>query len=133
MPFDWPDYLTIADELSKRTTEEACLRTAISRTYYYVYHLARQRLLDNEFIIVRGGDTHKQVWEKYQGDADHRCKKLNDLAKILHDKRKQADYDNPYAGRIDAEFPALITLAKKFATDLNALEKRLPVNRGIKA
>ena len=132
MPFDWPEYLTLADELSRRT-EEACLRTAISRTYYYVYHLARQRLIENDFIIIRGGDTHKQVWEKFQGDADNRCKKLNDLAKILHDKRKQADYDNPYGGRIEAEFPALLEIAKKFANDLNALEKRLPVNRGVRS
>jgi hypothetical protein len=132
MPFDWPEYLTLADELSRRT-EEACLRTAISRTYYYVYHLARQRLIENDFIIIRGGNTHKQVWEKFQGDADNRCKKLNDLAKILHDKRKQADYDNPYGGRIEAEFPALLEIAKKFANDLDALERRLPVNRGVRS
>jgi hypothetical protein len=131
MPFEWPEYLTLAEELSKRT-EESCIRTAISRTYYYVYHLARQRLIDNQFVIVRGGDTHKQVWEKFQGDADHRCRKLNDLGKILHDKRKHADYDNPYSGRIEAEFPTLLEMAKRFAADLANLEARLPVNRGVK-
>lgn len=131
MAFDWPDYLNLADELSKRT-EEACLRTAISRSYYYIYHLARQRLQENRFVITRGEGTHKQVWEKFEGDADFRCKKLYDLAKILHDKRKQADYEISYP-RIESEFPAILDRTKKFAMDLAALDKRLPVNRGIKA
>jgi hypothetical protein len=74
-PFSWPDYLTLANELSIRS-EEYCLRTAISRTYYFVYHLARQRILDNGFPIE---------------------------------------------------------MAQKFATDLNQLERRLPVNLGIRA
>jgi uncharacterized protein (UPF0332 family) len=129
MPFDWPDFLTLADDLSKRQ-EESCLRTAISRAYYFIYHLARQRIIDNQFMIVRQGDTHKQVWEKFEWDPDPRCQRLHSLAKKLHDKRKQADYDIPYP-KIEGEFPALIELAQRFADELNRLDKRLPVNRGV--
>jgi len=128
MAFDWPDFLTLADELSQRP-EEGCMRTAISRSYYYVYHLARQRIIANQFPLVRGGDTHKQVWEKFENDPDYRCKKLYELAKKLHDKRRQADYELIYP-RIEGEFPAVLELARRFAADLNALEERLPVNRG---
>src|SRR5579859_5246477 len=128
MPFDWPEYLALAEELSKRE-EESCVRTAISRAYYFVYHLARQRLIDNGFVIAPGVPTHKQVWEKFQSSPDFRCRKLHDLGRILHDKRNQADYDNPYRGRIESESPALLESAKKFASDLEALEKRLPVVR----
>lgn len=131
MAFEWRDYLTLADELSRREGE-ACLRTAISRSYYYIYHLARQRLHDNQFIIIRGEGTHKQVWEKFENDADFRCKKLYELAKVLHDKRNRADYELPYA-RIGSEFPAILERARRFAEDLAALDKRLPVNRGVKA
>ena len=131
MAFDWPDYLKLADELSKRT-EEACLRTAISRSYYYIYHLAKQRLDENQFIIVRGEGTHRQIWEKFEVEADFRCKKLYDLAKILLDKRKRADYEVPYA-KIESEFPIILELARKFAKDLADLDKRLPKNRGVKA
>lgn len=128
-PFQWSDYFDLADELSKRG-EESCLRTAISPAYYYIYHLARQRILDNHFPIVRQGDTHKQVWEKFERDPDPNCQKLYSLAKKMHDKRKQADYDIPYP-RIDGEFPAIIELAQRFADDLGRLDKRLPVNRGV--
>ncbi len=127
--FDWSDYFTLANELSKRP-EEYCLRTAISRAYYYIYHLARQRIIDNRFPFARHGDTHKQVWEKFESDPDPSCQKLYTLAKRIHDKRKQADYDIPYP-RIAGEFPAVIELAQRFAQDLNRLDRRLPVNRGI--
>ncbi|HEX3438097.1 MAG TPA: hypothetical protein VHT24_15115 [Pseudacidobacterium sp.] len=127
--FDWPDYLTLADELSKRT-EEYCLRTAVSRAYYYIFHLARQRIIDNRFPISRDGYSHKQIWEKFENDPDPRCQKLYTTAKKIHDKRKQADYDIPYP-RIEGEFPAVIELAQRFAQELANLDQRLPVNRGI--
>jgi hypothetical protein len=130
-PFDWPDFLTLAEELAMRP-EEHCLRTAISRVYYYAYHLARQRVVDNEFVITKFEDSHKQVWEKFGGSPDFQCRKLYDLAQILKDKRRQADYEANFP-RIASEFPGIVNTAKKFATDLNALEKRLPVNRGVRA
>ena len=37
MPFDFAAYLTLAEELKQRT-DEASLRTAISRVYYAVFH-----------------------------------------------------------------------------------------------
>ena len=40
-PFDWIGYFTLADELSRRA-DEASLRSAMSRAYYYVYQLALQ-------------------------------------------------------------------------------------------
>jgi len=67
--FDWADYLKLAEELATRT-EEHCLRTAISRAYYYAYHLGRERVMNNDFPMVRGGDTHKQVWEKFSNSPD---------------------------------------------------------------
>jgi hypothetical protein len=128
--FSWPDYFTLAKELSVRT-EEYCLRTAISRAYYYVYHLARQRIEDNQFTIARGENSHRQVWEKFEMDPDPRCQRLYVTAKKIHDKRKQADYDNPYP-RIEGEFPAVIEMAQRFAQDLSRLDRRLPVNRGVR-
>ena len=130
-PFDWPDFLTLADELSRRP-EEACLRTSISRAYYYIYHLGRQRVLDNGFIVNHYGDSHRQVWEKFENDPTPDCKKLAILANQLKDKRQRADYDKPYV-RIADEFPAVIEIARKFATDLARLNARLPVNRGVHA
>jgi uncharacterized protein (UPF0332 family) len=129
-PFSWSDYLTLANELSARS-EEYCLRTAISRIYYYVYHLARQRIVDNQFPIARGENSHRQIWEKFESDPDMRCQKLYHLAKKIQDKRKQADYDIPYP-KIEREFPALLEMAERFARDLKQLDQRLPANRGVR-
>jgi hypothetical protein len=96
------------------------------------YHLARQRIVDNQFPIARGANSHRQIWEKFENDPDPRCQKLYLTAKKIQDKRKQADYDIPYS-KIEGEFPAVIEMAQRFAQDLNRLDQRLPVNRGVKS
>jgi hypothetical protein len=103
----------------------------MSRVYYYAYHLARQRVIDNEFFIAPGGDSHKQIWEKFRDSTDNDCKKLYLLAEKLKDKRQRADYDDHFP-RIEGEFPIVITMAKQFAKDLDQLNPRLPVNRGVR-
>lgn len=130
MAFDWSTLLALAEELCHRD-EEAAQRTAISRSYYYVYHLGRRRILDNGFPFSRGVDTHKQVWEKFGNDPDPRCQSLKALAKILQDKRSRADYEDEYA-KLTEDCTAVLEMAKQFATKLNALDKRLPVNRGVR-
>jgi uncharacterized protein (UPF0332 family) len=117
--FDWSDYFKLASELATRP-EERCLRTAISRAYYYVYHLARKRVLDNRFHVIPGGDSHKQVWEKFDASPEPDCKKLYSLALRLKDKRQQADYNATYP-RIQDEFPAILELTKEFADRLAKL------------
>jgi hypothetical protein len=42
MPFDWNDFLTLAEELAARD-DQASKRTAISRAYYSVFHAANAR------------------------------------------------------------------------------------------
>jgi hypothetical protein len=123
--------LTLADELAKRA-EEACLRTAISRAYYYAYHLGRQRIIENQFVIVSGGDSHKQVWEKFESSPNWECKKLALIAGKLKDKRQRADYDKMFP-RIADELETVLDMARRFAAELGRLDARLPANRGIRA
>lgn len=129
-PFDWADFLKLADELAGRQ-EEYCLRTAIGRAYSFVYHLARRRILDNNFIIVPGGDSHKQVWEKYDNSPEPECKKLYSMAKGLKEKRERADYNLSYA-RIEDDIPEVLDIARSFAERLHKLNPRLPVNKGVR-
>ena len=56
-PFGWSEYLNLAMELGARK-DEASLRSAISRAYYYVYHLALERARSNGFTFVIGGYIH---------------------------------------------------------------------------
>ena len=45
----------LAEELGQRT-DEASLRSALSRAYYFVYHLALQRAEANNRLSKAGGD-----------------------------------------------------------------------------
>ena len=51
--FNWSGYLQLAEELGKRS-DEASLRSALSRAYYYVYHLALERAEANDFKPIPG-------------------------------------------------------------------------------
>ncbi len=110
-PFDWPDYFTLADELSKRT-EEHCQRTAVSRAYYYIFHLARQRIINNRFPISRQGDSHRQIWEKFENDPDPRCQKLYTIAKKIHDKLGNKLTTTSLIQRLKANFQPCLNLLK---------------------
>jgi uncharacterized protein (UPF0332 family) len=129
-PFDWSDYFKLAGELAKRT-EDSCRRTAIGRAYYYVFHLARKRIEANGFTLFPGGDSHKQVWEKFSGSAEADCKKLGEIAKRLKEKRQRADYDDFYA-RLGDNVPAVLADAQDFAYRLARLPSRLPANIGVR-
>ena len=128
-PFNWSAYQSLATELAKQT-EEAALRSAVSRAYYYAYHIARARLMDNGFALLPGQDSHKQVWEKFSSSADFGCRKLAEKAKRLKDKRQTADYD-PYFARIEQDGPALVDLATQISTDLANIHPDLPRNLGV--
>lgn len=123
-PFDWTGYYTLADELAKRA-DEASLRSAISRAYYYVYQLALKRAETNGFKARPDEGVHKQLWRNFNASPDPGCRKLGEIANRLMDKRLMADYRSIYP-RISDEVPAMLTDARKFATGLGALDARFP-------
>ena len=43
MPFDWNEFLTLAKALSRAVSDEASLRSAVSRSYYSAFKLAMER------------------------------------------------------------------------------------------
>lgn len=123
-PFDWTGYYTLARELAGRA-DEASRRSAISRAYYYVYHLALARASRNGFQLIEGEPSHKQLWRNYSDSPDHGCRKLAEIAKRLKEKRERADYNRFYP-RIDDEISELIIVAQDFADRLVALPARFP-------
>lgn len=96
MPFDWNEYATLAEELSKRDNE-ASLRTAISRIYYSTYHAARAYLLDEGIPLSISDSSHKIVWNGYR-NMGGTCRSVGVNGERLLDNRKKADYDNDIKG-----------------------------------
>jgi uncharacterized protein (UPF0332 family) len=123
MRFDWSGYLTLAGELAERS-DEASLRSALSRAYYYVYHLALLRAQTNGFTFTEGG-MHAQLWRTYSGSPDAACTKLGQIADRLREKRTRADYEDLYP-RITEDAQTVVADAQDFVERLNKLDKRFP-------
>lgn len=123
-PFDWNEYHTLAQELL-RGPGEARFRSSISRAYYFVYHIAKQRLLDNQFVFPDRKDAHAQVWEKYSAFPHHECAKLAEIAKRLKEKREKADYDDLFP-RVDKDAAEALKMAYDFSRRLSQLDTRYP-------
>jgi uncharacterized protein (UPF0332 family) len=123
-PFDWSAYLQLANELAKRQ-DEASIRSALSRAYYYVYHLALLRAQANGFNTVSGEGTHKQLWRNYSASPEPDCQKLAEIAARLKEKRERADYQQIY-NRIADDVSGILADAQDFADRLHRLNIRYP-------
>ncbi|MBM3253946.1 MAG: HEPN domain-containing protein [Candidatus Omnitrophica bacterium] len=97
MGFDWKLYIQLADELItyQRTAsfQEAYLRTAISRSYYGVFCIARN-FLTTKGISIPPINTHKFVREQYLSSQDKVERKIGDSLNRLWRRRKDADYED---------------------------------------
>lgn len=125
--FSWDQYLAVAEELAKNT-DEATLRTAINRAYYYTLHLARQRLATNGFHFDPSVGSHIQVWDPFTSNPDAQIKAIGTLGTTLKGKRVHADYkDAPYV-RIQDDVKTVMATAKQFAAKLAQLPSHLPRN-----
>ena len=97
MNFDWSLYIQLADELisHQKTPDllEAYLRTAISRSYYGVFCIARNSLVSRGATIPKV-DTHKFVRDKYWKSPNRAEKKIGKDLLELWRERKDADYED---------------------------------------
>lgn len=91
--FDWDEFLNLAKELEQKS-DEASLRTAISRIYYAVYWKARIKLEKEGFIIKesRGKGSHEQVWDEYSNRTGITNKAIYRSGDELKKNRIKADY-----------------------------------------
>jgi hypothetical protein len=123
-PFDWSEYLKLAQQLAARN-EEACLRSSLSRAYYYVYNLALIRAEQNGFVSIQGQSTHGQLWRLFSQSPEPECIYLGQIALRLKEKREKADY-SPIYRRIEDELPQVLLEAQDFAARLGRLAPRHP-------
>jgi hypothetical protein len=130
VPFDWVEYYNAAVELAQRP-DEAYQRTAISRAYYFVYHLGLQRAEANNFKSVRGESTHNQLWRIFTGSPEYACRQLGEIAMRLKEKRERADYRDVFL-RVSDEVPNVLADTQAFAEGLRGLPARHPDPRSVR-
>ena len=122
--FDWSEYLKLAQELASRK-EEGCLRSSLSRAYYYVYNLALARAERNGFVSRQGESTHGQLWRLFSQSPQPECVNLGQIALRLKERREKADY-RPVYRRIEEDVPQVLADAQDFAMRLGSLAPRHP-------
>lgn len=93
--FDWAEYLHLADNLLGQTNE-AALRSAISRAYYATYNKALEKLLD-EGQMSRSDPTepqkHKAIWDLYRMSSERSRQQIGLDGDRLRKSRTSADYN----------------------------------------
>src|SRR5437016_3862492 len=95
--FDWSQYLILAEDLGGRS-DEAALRSAISRAYYAAYNMVRSFCGTSGIPIIDTGNLHKDLWDAFLRRGGRTFAKVHDKGQRLRRKRTKADYDSEVSG-----------------------------------
>lgn len=119
MSFDWSAYWALAKELAART-DEASLRSSVSRAYYSAYHSALNAV---ELNVEGIRDSHKTVVEYYERAANSTMRGIANRLAGLHRDRLNADYRaNPSCTVAKAD--AVLMKAKRIVDDVEGIPER---------
>lgn len=124
MAFNWAEFFSLAEQLS-RSTDEASRRTAISRAYYFVFHVADDRAKANNYRRPEDGTTHSSLWSYYERNNNADCKRIAFIGRRLHDRRVRADYKGDF-NRIGEEMAQILIDAKRCADFVRKLPSQYP-------
>jgi uncharacterized protein (UPF0332 family) len=126
MSFIWNDYLTLAKTLSQ-STDDASLRTAISRAYYCVFNLSLSKAKRNEFRPKDDASSHEQLWSLYgrNTEIDRVCGRISAIGGRMKRRRVNADYRLFYNHLAD-EAKDVLADAEEFISLLGQLPPDLP-------
>lgn len=98
MNFDWEDFLKVAEILHEGASEgslhEAMYRIAISRAYYAVFCIARNRKLAEGLKISHTDNPHELVINAYKGSENHYERLIGNELSRLRKWRNRADYED---------------------------------------
>lgn len=124
MAFEWTEFSNLAERLA-RSADEASQRTAISRAYYFAFHVANDRAIANNYRRPEDGTTHNSLWSHYERNSNAECRRIAFLGKRLHERRVRADYKESY-DRIGDEMAQVLIDAKRCADIVRQLPSQYP-------
>ncbi|MEO5355869.1 MAG: HEPN domain-containing protein [Nitrospirae bacterium YQR-1] len=97
MIFKWSEYIELSEQLinngESSDIKSAYYRTSISRSYYGVYCIAKDKVEEYLGDKVPKGDSHTFVHDKFNYSSGRIAKKIGLDLQRLHIERKKADYD----------------------------------------
>lgn len=127
MAFDWSEYLTLAQELPKKSSSpgsmEAKLRSAISRAYYAAYCKSRNymRGKDKKYFPAHKVNKHKFVKDHFLNDSDKARKSVGVNLDRLREERNKADYNDCFEGNLVNTAQKSIDQAQRLLSKLSIL------------
>jgi hypothetical protein len=126
MPFNWDEYLTLAEQLAQNN-DEASKRASVSRAYYSAFNEAMARAEKN-CGPKQGGNSHDWCWNRYifTVDPTGNCYDLANKGNRLKGMRVRADYDASDIPRIDDFVQKALRSARDLKGRLNALDGKFP-------
>jgi len=92
MSFDWKEYVKLAEELSENQNE-AHLRSAISRAYYGVFCISRNKKAFKNYKLKKGENIHWMVINAYKNSPNYNDELAGKYLDELRKNRNNADYD----------------------------------------
>jgi hypothetical protein len=110
------DFMQTALRLS--AGDEANKRSAVSRAYYCVYHLAQQFIVSCGVVLSKSTPQHEPVSRCLQHSGEEKVAEAGRLLKTLRLARNDADYDLSNR-RFTAQAPVNVQL--KLAQEILAL------------
>lgn len=125
MAFDWNDYLEIAkdfkagtDGQARNNLVEAKQRTAVSRAYYAIYHLAVDYAKNNLGYVPTqksgGNQYHSDIRSVYQSQlANPSHQEVRKILARLHKARIDCDYKPDDLGNLQSLLTSVILEADK--------------------
>ncbi len=86
------DFLTLARALV-RMPEEAAWRSAVSRSYYATFHVARSLFTSLDFAVPHADRAHAYLWLRLSNCGDAPTRLAGSDLNVLRQRRNVADYD----------------------------------------
>jgi uncharacterized protein (UPF0332 family) len=127
MSFDWSDYLALARALrgdaDVTPSEEARLRSALSRAYYAVYGSARAVAISSGYTRQRFDTSHQALIRYFQESPDRARKAIGVNLERMQKNRERADYERDFRGNLAHEVSLMITLGASVLDMLQKLQK----------
>jgi hypothetical protein len=124
MPFDWNEYLTLAEQLAQ-VNDEASKRSSVSRAYYSAFHDALSRA-EQKCGPKQGGNSHQWCWDKYMYTLDPACNQIGIDGDRLKAKRVKADYNAEAIKRLDEYVARALADARSLKQRIAALDPQCP-------
>ncbi len=113
------DFLAVASNLAAGD-EEAEWRSAVSRAYYAVFHVACEWLHGLGFQVPRADRAHAYLWRRLSNCGDAPISNAGRSLNELRGRRNEADYDSHRSVfRVDAE--NAVKLAEELVESLDAV------------